>query len=124
MLHSPNPYPAESVLTAMINDITLRDGGYGIWTVDGKGDYIVHNRVKGNGKPALQVGNDPIDLSSWLPDPTEANSFVSNDIVYFVPSVAHIIFWDDVIDNTLEGYSGTVLFGKGNKITGYKSGRN
>jgi hypothetical protein len=99
------------------NDITLRDGGYGIFLVDGKGDYVGQNRIRGNGKAALLIGNDPADSDNgWSPLNTEAISLVNNNVAPFVSSIADVVFMDDVVANTLSGNSGTVSFGKGNKI--------
>jgi len=99
------------------NDITLRDGGYGIFLVDGKGDYVGQNRIRGNGKAALLIGNDPMDSdNAWSPLGTEAITLASNYISSFTSLMADIVFMDDVVNCTLSGNRGTVLFGDGNKI--------
>jgi|GEM_PF-4095113 len=100
------------------NDITLKDGRYGIWEVDGKGDYIGQNRIRGNGKTALYIGDDPTIADVALsPLPTEGISLVNNYVASFASSVANVIFWNDVINSTLKGNHRTIMFWQNNIIT-------
>jgi hypothetical protein len=66
------------------------------------------NRITGWGAFALFVGS-----------PASYNTFVSNDISGFTPSVAHYIFMEGANDNVVAGEHGDVIdLGEGNEITG------